>query len=68
MVAVWLLFTLMLFLLEPLLLHRWFLSRAAAAPAATFRLIQGMHWILLILSIIVIFGAVAGGHGFPLFG
>jgi len=68
MVAVWLLFTLMLFVLEPLLLHRWFVSRAEAAPEATFRLIQGMHWILLILSIIVIFGAVAGSHGLPLFG
>ncbi len=67
MVAVWLVFMLMLFVLEPLLLHRWFLSRAKAAPEATFRLIQGMPWILLILSIIVIFGAVAGSHGLPLF-
>jgi len=68
MVAVWLLFTLMLFVLEPLLLHRRLVSRAEAAPEATFRLIQGMHWILLILSMIVIFGAVAGSHGLLLFG
>jgi uncharacterized membrane protein len=68
MVGVWLLFTLMLFVLEPLFLHRWFLSRAEAEPDATFRLIQGLHWLLLSLSIIVIFGAVAGSHGFRLFG
>jgi uncharacterized membrane protein len=67
MVGVWLLFTLMLFVLEPLFLHRWFLTRAEAAPEATFQLIQGLHWFLLSLSIIVIFGAVAGSHGFLLF-
>ncbi len=68
MVAVWLLFMLMLFVLEPLFLHRWFLARAEPAPEPTFRLIQGMHWLLLILSVIVIFGAVAGSHGLLLFG
>src|SRR6266511_825788 len=68
MVGVWLLFTLILFVLEPLFLHRWFLARAQAAPEATFRLIQGLHWLLLSLSIIAIFGAVAGSHGVLLFG
>ena len=52
MAGLWLLFTLMLFVLEPLLLHRWFLSRAEAAPEATFRLIQRLHWLLLGLSIV----------------
>jgi uncharacterized membrane protein len=68
MVGVWLLFTLMLFVLEPLFLHRWFRTRAEAAPEAAFQLIQGLHWLLLSLSIVVIFGAVAGSHGFLLFG
>ena len=54
--------------LEPLFVHRWLLTRAEAAPEATFRLIQGLHWLLLSLSIIVIFGAVGGSHGFLLFG
>jgi len=67
MVALWLIFTLMLFVLEPLFLHRWFLTRARVAPEATFRLVQGLHWLLLSLSIITIFGAVAGSHGFLLF-
>jgi len=57
----------MLFVLEPLFLHRWFLTRARVAPEATFRLVQGLHWLLLSLSIITIFGAVAGSHGFLLF-
>ena len=68
MVCVWLLFTLMLFVLEPLFLHRWFDTRADVAPDAAFRLIQGLHWLLLGLSIITIFGAVAGSHGYLLFG
>ena len=63
MVGVWLLFTLMLFVAEPLFLHRWFLARAAVAPAATFRLVQRLHWLLLSLSLIAVLGAVAGSHG-----
>jgi uncharacterized membrane protein len=68
MTALWLIFTLMLFVLEPLFLHRWFRARARVAPEATFRLIQGLHWFLLSLSIITIFSAIAGSHGFGLFG
>lgn len=67
MVAVWFLFTLMLFVLEPLILHRWFLARAQAKPEATFRLIEWMHRILLIVSLITVFGAVAGSYGLSLF-
>ena len=63
MVAVWLLFTLMLFVAEPLFLHRWFMARAAVAPGATFRVIQRLHWLLLALSLITVAGAVAGSHG-----
>ena len=68
MVLVWLLFTLMLFLAEPLFLDRWLERRARAAPDATFTLIQRLHWVLLILSLIAIFGAVAGSHGLSFFG
>ena len=57
-----------LFVLEPAFLHRWFLTRARVAPEATFRLIHGLHWLLLSLSIITIFAAVAGSHGSLLFG
>lgn len=63
MVAIWVLFTAMLFVLEPLVLHRWFGRRAAAAPDATFRLIERMHRVLLLASLTTIAGAVAGSHG-----
>jgi hypothetical protein len=68
MVGVWLLFSLILFIAEPVLLRRWFLARAKAAPHSTFRLIQWLHWVLLSLSILTILGAVAGSHGFMLLG
>jgi len=63
MFAVWLLFTLMFFVMEPLFLHKWFLTRAKAAPAATFALILNMHRLLLTVSLVVAAGAVAGSHG-----
>jgi uncharacterized membrane protein len=63
MVAVWALFTLVLFVLEPLVLHRWFLERARRDPDGTFRLVERLHWVLLAASLITIFGAVAGAHG-----
>ncbi|HEY7742831.1 MAG TPA: hypothetical protein VIA19_07275 [Burkholderiales bacterium] len=64
MVAVWLLFTLILFVLEPLYLHRRLLERLHRDPSGTFALIQRFHWVLLLLSLITVFGAVAGSHGY----
>ena len=63
MVAVWLLFTAMLFVLEPLWLHRWFTAAAARRPEQTFRLVVVLHWLLLTVSLVTVFGAVAGSHG-----
>ncbi len=63
MTALWLLFTLMLFVLEPLFLHNWFLNRAKSDPEGTFRIIQNMHIFLLIISLVAIFGAIPGSHG-----
>lgn len=63
MVAVWLLFTLMLFIFEPLFLHRWFKESAKKAPEATFLLIRRLHVFLLSISLLTISGAVAGSHG-----
>lgn len=63
MLGVWLIFTLMLFVFEPLFLHRWFQASAKKAPEATFRLIRRLHVFLLTISLITIFGAVAGSHG-----
>jgi uncharacterized membrane protein len=67
MVLVWALFTLMLFVLEPLVLHRWLERRARQDPTGTLTLIVRMHWLLLALSLLTIAGAVAGSHGVFLF-
>jgi uncharacterized membrane protein len=68
MVCLWLLFAAMLFIAEPLFLHRWLAERARTAPEATFTLIGRLHWILLGFSIITVLGAVAGSHGMVIFG
>jgi len=63
MLAVWLLFTLVLFVAEPLFLHDWFARAAARDPEGTFRLVQRFHLVLLTLSTVAIVGAVLGAHG-----
>ncbi len=64
MTCIWAIFTLVLFVLEPLFLHRWFLQQAKKDADKTFAKIQRMHIILLTLSLIAVFGAVAGSHGY----
>jgi uncharacterized membrane protein len=66
MVAVWLLFTMMLFVAEPLVLHRWFHRRAMSDHEGTFAFIERMHRVLLAASLITVLGAVAGSHGWSL--
>ena len=34
-------------------------------PSGALRWLAGVHWVLLALSLITIFGAVAGSHGWP---
>lgn len=64
MTLVWLLFTLVLFALEPLFLHRWFAEAAKKDSERAFRVLHRMHWVLLTLSIVAIIGAVAGTRGY----
>ena len=68
MVLTWVIFTLMLFVLEPLFLERLLARRAATAPEATYRLVERLHWTLLTLSLVTVAGAVAGSHGLDFFG
>ena len=68
MVLTWLLFTLMLFVIEPLILERVLTRRAAAAPEATFRAVEWLHRALLGLSLLTVAGAVAGSMGVNLLG
>lgn len=63
MVAIWAIFTVVLFIAEPLFLHRWFHDRATRDPDGTFRIVRKMHLVLLSISLITIGGAVLGAHG-----
>jgi uncharacterized membrane protein len=67
MIAVWLVFTLVLFVAEPLFLHRWLPAQAQRKPEPTFRLVEWLHRVLLLISLITVLGAVAGSHGWLLF-
>ncbi len=67
MVVVWLLFVLMLFVIEPFILSRYFRRWATAAPEKAFARLQRVHWILLMLSLVTIFGAVTGSQGLSMF-
>jgi uncharacterized membrane protein len=67
MVLTWIIFTLMLFVIEPLFLERWLVRRFAAAPEETYRRIEWLHRCLLALSLLTIAGAVAGSLGTNLF-
>lgn len=63
MVAIWAVFTIVLFVAEPLFLHRWFHARAMRDSEEAFRLVLRLHRILLSLSLIAVAGAVLGAHG-----
>jgi uncharacterized membrane protein len=63
MTLVWILFSLILYVLEPLVLHKLFKQYADKNPEKTFAFMHRAHWILLILSLLTTAGAVAGSHG-----
>ena len=63
MTALWLLFTIILFVAEPLFLHAWFRRRASAEPDATFALVLNGHRILLALALVTVGASVLGAHG-----
>ncbi|MDI2090475.1 hypothetical protein [Commensalibacter oyaizuii] len=64
MVLVWLIFMAMLFILEPFILDKKLKVMSVQQPEKTYIKVQRLHWILLILSIITIIGAVIGSHNF----
>lgn len=66
MVGLWLLFALLLFVVEPLILHKRFKPWAQQKPEAAFAWFHRAHWVLLALSIVTIFGAVAGSQGWSI--
>ena len=68
MVFIWLVFSVMLFVMEPRARRRQSNMPEQEVSAGAFVKIQRMHWILLSLSLITVAGAVAGSHGWLLFG
>lgn len=64
MILIWAIFTVVLFVLEPLFLHRWFHQQAEKNNERTFLVLQVMHIVLLSISLVAVFGGVAGVHGF----
>lgn len=63
MVLVWTLFALILFVGEPLVLHRVFPPWAQRDPERAFAWLHRLHILLLALSLVTVLGAVAGVHG-----
>ncbi len=64
MTFVWAIFSLVLFVLEPLFLHKWFHKQAIRNNERAFSVLQIMHIVLLGLSLLAIMGAMAGAHGY----
>ena len=67
MVCLWLLFAAVLFVVEPFILHRHLHSWATARPAVAFAWLHRAHWVLLVLSVLTVLGAVSGSHGWSIF-
>jgi len=67
MVCLGLLFAFILFLAEPFVLHRRLRKWAIARPEAAFAWLHRVHCVLLALSVVTIFGAVAGSQGWSIF-
>ncbi len=63
MFALWLVFMVVVFVVEPLF-HDRFDAMARRDPAAALRRIWRLHGILLTLAALTVLGAVAGAHGF----
>lgn len=63
MVALWLLYAAALFVLEPLWLRRRFAARAAGDAQGALRRMRRHHWLVLVLSLVIVFAAAGGSHG-----
>jgi uncharacterized membrane protein len=67
MLVLWVLFMVVLFVAEPLILRRRFHAWAEAEPKEAFARLQRGHVVLVILAFVTILGAVAGAHGWSPF-
>lgn len=60
MVGLWVIFGLMLFVIEPLVAGPRLERKLATNPAAALARMEALHWTLLVLSLLIIAAAVAG--------
>ena len=67
MIGLWAIFAIGLFVVEPMILDRHLPGWAAKRPISTFTWLAAVHWLLLTLSLITVFGAVAGSHGWLIY-
>jgi uncharacterized membrane protein len=67
MMALWLLLALLLFVAEPVILHRHFRGWTVARPTVAIAWLHRAHWLLLTLSVATILGAAAGSQGWSIF-
>jgi uncharacterized membrane protein len=63
MTVIWFIFTLVLFVLEPLFLHKFFHQLAEQDSDGAFKKLHIMHIVLLSISLVAIAAAMAGAHG-----
>jgi len=63
MIGLWAVFTIMLFIAEPLFLHAWFDARARRDPDGAFRGVLRGHRVLSVVAVITVLGAIGGAHG-----
>jgi uncharacterized membrane protein len=63
MIAVWILFAVIIYVLEPLVLHRLFREFALRNKDRTFAVAIGLHAIALILAALALGAGVIGAHG-----
>jgi len=63
MVAVWILFAFMIYVLEPLAIHRVFHEYALRQKDRAFALATRLHAVALLISVVAIAAGVLGAHG-----
>jgi len=63
MVAVWILFAFMIYVLEPLAIHRLFHEYALRQKDRAFALATRLHAVALLISVVAIAAGVLGAHG-----